>query len=65
MSTRSATEIRQTDNGASKSAVASKAAAMQELRDELLAVERDRQEGHCGCSLNDLDSYLNRVIAEV
>lgn len=38
---------------------------MLKLRDELLAVEEDRLQGRNGCSLDELDSYLNSVIAEV
>ena len=33
-------------------------------RDELIAVENDRLQGRNGCSLDELDSYLNSVIAE-
>ena len=38
---------------------------MLKLRDELLAVEKDRLQGRNGCSLDELDSSLNSVIAEV
>ena len=38
---------------------------MLKLRDELLAVEKDRLQGRNGCTLDELDSYLNSVIAEV
>lgn len=34
------------------------------LRDELLAVEKDRLSGTTGCTLNELDKYLDNVIAE-
>ena len=37
---------------------------MLKLRDELLAVEEDRLQGRNGCTLDELDSYLNSVIAE-
>lgn len=37
---------------------------MLKLRDELLAVEKDRLQGRNGCTLDELDSYLNSVIAE-
>ena len=38
---------------------------MLKLREELLAVEEDRIVGRCGCTLEELDDYLNEVIAEV
>ena len=38
---------------------------MLELREELLAVEEDRMAGRAGCSLEELDSYLDDVIDEV
>ena len=65
MSTRSITAIHQTDNGVSKSEVTSKDDAMQELRDELLAIEDDRLQGRSGCTIDELDLYLDDVIAEV
>ena len=34
------------------------------LREELLAVEEDRLSGRTGCTLDELDSYLDSVIAE-
>lgn len=34
------------------------------LRDELLSVEKDRLSGATGCTLNELDKYLDNVIAE-
>ena len=37
---------------------------MLKLRDELIAVENDRLQGRNGCALDELDSYLNSVIAE-
>ena len=37
---------------------------MLKLRDALLAVEKDRLQGRNGCPLDELDSYLNSVIAE-
>ena len=37
---------------------------MPKLRDELIAVENDRLQGRNGCTLDELDSYLNSVIAE-
>ena len=37
---------------------------MLKLRDELLAIEEDRLQGRNGCTLDELDSYLNSVIAE-
>ena len=37
---------------------------MLNLRDELIAVENDRLQGRNGCTLDELDSYLNSVIAE-
>lgn len=37
---------------------------MLKLRDELLAVEKDRLQGRNGCTLDKLDSYLNSVIAD-
>ena len=38
---------------------------MLKLREELLAVEEDRLEGRKGCTLDELDAYLDEVIAEV
>ena len=38
---------------------------MLKLREELLAVEEDRIAGRCGRTLEELDDYLNEVIAEV
>ena len=37
---------------------------MLKLRDELIAVENYRLQGRNGCTLDELDSYLNSVIAE-
>ena len=34
---------------------------MLKLRDELIAVENDRLQGRNGCTLDELDSYLNSV----
>ena len=36
---------------------------MLKLREELLAVEKDRLLGKKGCTLDELDDYLNDVIA--
>lgn len=38
---------------------------MLKLREELLAVEEDRIAGRTGCTLDELDTYLDEVIAEV
>ena len=38
---------------------------MLKLREELLAVEEDRIVGRNGCTLDELDTYLDDVIAEV
>ena len=38
---------------------------MLKLREELLAIEEDRMAGRSGCSLDDLDAYLDNVITEV
>lgn len=38
---------------------------MIQLREELLSIEEDRIAGRSGCSLDELDSYLDEVIAEV
>ncbi len=38
---------------------------MLKLREELLAVQEDRIAGKGGCSLEELDVYLDEVIAEV
>jgi len=35
------------------------------LREELLSVEEDRLAGRMGCTLNELDGYLDNVVAEV
>ena len=37
---------------------------MLKLREELLAVEEDRLAGRSGCTLDELDAYLDDVIAE-
>ena len=37
---------------------------MLKLREELLAVEEDKLAGRTGCSLDELDTYLDGVIAE-
>lgn len=38
---------------------------MLKLREELLAVEEDRLAGRAGCTLDELDVYLDDLIAEV
>ena len=38
---------------------------MIQLREELLSIEADRIAGRSGCSLDELDAYLDEVIAEV
>ena len=38
---------------------------MIQLREELLSIEEDRIAGRSGCSLDQLDAYLDEVIAEV
>lgn len=38
---------------------------MIQLREELLSIEEDRIAGRSGCSLDELDAYLDEVIAEV
>lgn len=38
---------------------------MLKLREELLAVEEDRIARRSGCTLDELDAYLNEVITEV
>lgn len=38
---------------------------MLKLREELLAVEEDRLAGRTGCSLDELDAYLDNIITEV
>lgn len=38
---------------------------MLKLREELLAVEEDRLAGRAGCSLEELDAYLDNVIEGV
>ena len=38
---------------------------MLKLREGLLAVEEDRIAGRCGCTLEELDTYLDDMIAEV
>ena len=37
---------------------------MLKLREELLTVEEDRMAGRNGCSFDELDAYLDDVIAE-
>ena len=38
---------------------------MIQLREELLSIEEDRIAGRSGCSLDELDAYLDEVIAGV
>ena len=38
---------------------------MIQLREELLSIEEYRIAGRSGCSLDELDAYLDEVIAEV
>lgn len=38
---------------------------MIQLREELLSIEEDRIAGRSGCSLDELDAYLDEVIAKV
>ena len=38
---------------------------MIQLCEELLSIEEDRIAGRSGCSLDELDAYLDEVIAEV
>lgn len=38
---------------------------MLKLREELLAVEEDRAMGRSGCTVEELDSYLDTVLGEV
>ncbi len=38
---------------------------MLKLREELLAAEEDRLAGRNGCSVDELDKYLDDIIAEV
>ena len=38
---------------------------MLRLREELLSVEEDRLAGRTGCTLDELDSYLDDIIDEV
>ena len=35
-----------------------------QLREELLAVEQDRLAGRPGCTLEELEAHLDRIIAE-
>ena len=37
---------------------------MLKLREELLAVEEDRSQGRAGCTIDELDAYLDDIIAE-
>lgn len=37
---------------------------MLKLREELLAIEEDRLAGRAGCTLDELDAYLDDIIAE-
>ena len=37
---------------------------MLKLREELLAVEEDRLAGRKGCTLDELDSYLEDILTE-
>ncbi|WP_331654711.1 hypothetical protein [Anaerosporobacter sp.] len=38
---------------------------MLQLREELLSVEEDRLAGRSGCDLEELDTYLDKVIGKV
>lgn len=38
---------------------------MLKLREELLAVEEDRLAGRAGCTLDEMETYLDDIIAEV
>ena len=38
---------------------------MLKLREELLAIEEDRMAGRTGCTLGELEAYLDEVVAEV
>lgn len=38
---------------------------MLKLREELLSVEEDRNSGRLGCTLDELDKYLDDIIEEV
>ena len=38
---------------------------MLKLREELLAVEEDRMAGNVGCTIEELDEYLDDIIAEI
>lgn len=38
---------------------------MLQLREELIAVEEDKLAGRTGCSLDELDAYLDEIIAGV
>ena len=38
---------------------------MIKLREELLAVEEDRIAGRNGCTIDELESYLDNIISEV
>ena len=38
---------------------------MLKLREELLSVEEDRIAGRNGCTLDELDNYLDKIIEEV
>lgn len=38
---------------------------MLKLREELLAVEEERLSGHGGCTIDELDTYLDTIIDEI
>lgn len=38
---------------------------MLQLREELLAIEEDRMAGRKGCTLDELEDYLDDIISEV
>ena len=38
---------------------------MLNLREQLIAVEEDRLAGRTGCTVDELDKYLDEVISEV
>ena len=38
---------------------------MLKLREELIAINEDRMSGNVGCSVNDLENYLDEIISDI
>ena len=38
---------------------------MLKLREELISINEDRMSGNVGCSVNDLENYLDEIISDI